>query len=812
MSGEANCPTCKRELALMCHHCDVEYTPTEGDRTHVHPNSALVDLERLEKLMSAATPMPWCHGPQADENTSWLWEGTRHHSGDPEAPDTRFGSVQTSDAVLICEMRKALPALIAEVRAARQSSALQGSMLKEARNDVAHLRNLRPNVNATDACSGDWDRCWCEDCEKRRLLKGSGRMYTPREVYGCSLDEIKDWLASPPRGAETEAEAIEQFAMATGMSPSAVASHLQSIKADTLPKDTGSRLVSAMKVMAYGTCQESGCEKKATYTRGRYCVEHRRCLRCDQPSNGDLVTKVQREKACKPWGSCASLQSDIELEQRQARSWSDEVGAIAHALGIEHAPDTGPTYPGPLEAMLVQVRHLQEHSRLWVESEQRKSETRWTVSAYLVRDDRVLLVRHNKLQTWLPVGGGIELGERPIDAVVREVSEETGLGISDYAYLGYDEHDGGDRLDLNHAFRCIPSGGEPVSDGSWSEHMWLPIGDAPPEGTPVNVCAALRQLAEKVASEGDPVKTVLGPRLIAHFSSVATATDGRPPSEAKPDDRLEGLTAKELLDTLGDLGLSTGAMAYVGMSLEAPRTKEASPHVLSTDEAIVREIIRAYHAWIDDAENGYVMVERADDGGVTLEEADGTSLDVLAERFSRSSRTQDTFGSLMVRRAEDHRTNEASTPRTYAVTLETEESLGGPFQTLTIKRNGKNLDFHCDAGEPEDQTFYRDWDWVKPALEQAYAFGIEDGRCTDTPALTNVDEPYASMTRDQLAEEICRYAESYNALDRKLDAYKRLAELQEGALRRHAPLVDTDALRDVADKQTERTTQTGSNS
>ena len=33
---------------------------------------------------------------------------------------------------------------------------------------------------------------------------------------------------------------------------------------------------------------------------------------------------------------------------------------------------------------------------------------RWTVSAYLVRDDHVLLVRHKLLKMWLPIGGGIE--------------------------------------------------------------------------------------------------------------------------------------------------------------------------------------------------------------------------------------------------------------------------------------------------------------------------------------------------------------------------------------------------------------------
>lgn len=69
---------------------------------------------------------------------------------------------------------------------------------------------------------------------------------------------------------------------------------------------------------------------------------------------------------------------------------------------------------------------------------------------------------------------------------------------------------------------------------------------------------------------------------------------------------------------------------------------------------------------------------------------------------------------------------------TYTVKMIEEESLGGPFVTLRIERNGEGLAEHFDNGEPEDQTFYRDWGWVKPALEQAYAFGLEDGRSEDT--------------------------------------------------------------------------------
>ena len=34
---------------------------------------------------------------------------------------------------------------------------------------------------------------------------------------------------------------------------------------------------------------------------------------------------------------------------------------------------------------------------------------------------------------------------------------------------------------------------------------------------------------------------------------------------------------------------------------------------------------------------------------------------------------------------------------------------------------------HWDGGEPEDNTFGRDWNWVPQELERAYKQGLKDG-------------------------------------------------------------------------------------
>ena len=53
----------------------------------------------------------------------------------------------------------------------------------------------------------------------------------------------------------------------------------------------------------------------------------------------------------------------------------------------------------------------------------------FTASALIVHDGRVLLRMHEKFHAWMDIGGHIELGEDPIEALLREVQEESGLEV-----------------------------------------------------------------------------------------------------------------------------------------------------------------------------------------------------------------------------------------------------------------------------------------------------------------------------------------------------------------------------------------------
>lgn len=51
----------------------------------------------------------------------------------------------------------------------------------------------------------------------------------------------------------------------------------------------------------------------------------------------------------------------------------------------------------------------------------------FTATGFVVRNGRTLLHWHKRLQQWMPPGGHMEPDEDPVQAVLREIREETGL-------------------------------------------------------------------------------------------------------------------------------------------------------------------------------------------------------------------------------------------------------------------------------------------------------------------------------------------------------------------------------------------------
>ena len=67
---------------------------------------------------------------------------------------------------------------------------------------------------------------------------------------------------------------------------------------------------------------------------------------------------------------------------------------------------------------------------------QEKDWFRYRAAAIIIEDGCVLLVGNEKEDYLYSVGGGVHMGETAEQAVAREVYEETGLAVIDYAYRG----------------------------------------------------------------------------------------------------------------------------------------------------------------------------------------------------------------------------------------------------------------------------------------------------------------------------------------------------------------------------------------
>jgi 8-oxo-dGTP diphosphatase len=104
------------------------------------------------------------------------------------------------------------------------------------------------------------------------------------------------------------------------------------------------------------------------------------------------------------------------------------------------------------------------------------------VSAAIVRDGHVLVVQRARAPAkdliTLP-GGVVECGETLIEAVMREVREETGLSIEPVALAGYREHvvraaDGRvERHFVILAFAARWTGGEPSLSDELAQARWV---------------------------------------------------------------------------------------------------------------------------------------------------------------------------------------------------------------------------------------------------------------------------------------------------------------------------------------------------
>lgn len=103
------------------------------------------------------------------------------------------------------------------------------------------------------------------------------------------------------------------------------------------------------------------------------------------------------------------------------------------------------------------------------------------VSAIVVDDERLLVVRRGRgtaQGTWAVPGGRVRAGELLVEAVVRELAEETGIEGVCGGLLGLTELLDGDvhQVVLGYAVTLMESA-EPVAGDDAVEARWVPLTD-----------------------------------------------------------------------------------------------------------------------------------------------------------------------------------------------------------------------------------------------------------------------------------------------------------------------------------------------
>jgi ADP-ribose pyrophosphatase YjhB (NUDIX family) len=130
----------------------------------------------------------------------------------------------------------------------------------------------------------------------------------------------------------------------------------------------------------------------------------------------------------------------------------------------------------PIPEFIVELRRHIGRAQLWLPG----------VTAVVIRDQHVLLVKRADNQAWTPVTGIVEPGENPADCAVREVFEETGIHVvaRRLAWVHVTRrvvHANGDQAQyLDHAFRMDWVSGDPFpADDESLDVRWFAFAELP---------------------------------------------------------------------------------------------------------------------------------------------------------------------------------------------------------------------------------------------------------------------------------------------------------------------------------------------
>ena len=105
--------------------------------------------------------------------------------------------------------------------------------------------------------------------------------------------------------------------------------------------------------------------------------------------------------------------------------------------------------------------------------------------ALLIKEDKVLLVKHTYQPGWYTIGGGVDAGETPRQAIERELKEEVGATLvapPELFSVYYSRNEQRDDYVIFYiAHDCIQ---EPATSPEIAEQQWFPLNQLPEDISP----------------------------------------------------------------------------------------------------------------------------------------------------------------------------------------------------------------------------------------------------------------------------------------------------------------------------------------
>lgn len=122
--------------------------------------------------------------------------------------------------------------------------------------------------------------------------------------------------------------------------------------------------------------------------------------------------------------------------------------------------------------------------------------------ALIIRDNEILLVKHTYLSGWYTIGGAVELGETPKEAIIRELKEEVGVVVLEAPELFgiyYTQNEGREDYVIMYILKNFIF--TEVNCPEIAEKQWFSLSNLPTDVSPATLRRVEEYIGKRVQTE-----------------------------------------------------------------------------------------------------------------------------------------------------------------------------------------------------------------------------------------------------------------------------------------------------------------------